>query len=91
MSGEEIQKRLNKEIIKIETSDEAWIDVQDELPDEDCSVLVATPEYVAIGVRLQGDWEVFLTPWDGPYDESDYEVTHWRPMPLLPTRNFDSD
>lgn len=91
MSHEEMQHASTKELIEIESSDEAWIDVEDELPEEDCSVLVATPEYVAIGVRLEGDWEVFLTPWDGPYDESDYEVTHWRPMPLLPIRNLDSD
>lgn len=63
-----------------------WIDVKQELPQEDIDVLA----YLEDGAQcraLVNDGEWFEHATTGDYEMVNFEVTHWMPLPDPPTNS----
>lgn len=70
-----------------EISNGGWISVKDRLPEEDHDVLLKFPSGMAVGLRINGEWNVASGGgwYTGVFtDDGDELPTHWMPLPEPP-------
>ena len=89
--SEELSSRSDEPESAAESLKKAgWIDVNERLPEEGLTVIVATAEgNVALGFNILGEddeyeWEVDFVPWSLQSEKEGMEVTHWAHLPLHP-------
>jgi hypothetical protein len=80
----EVKNQLSAEI---QQDKDHWIFVDDEVPEEDTTVLVYTTYDIYAFGRFMGDqWDVKGAPWEAD-GGSDEEILYWRYLPMAPIEN----
>jgi hypothetical protein len=63
-----------------------WTSIKKQLPEEGDVVLLVVKSYVRPSIGYYEDGEYWLEDSQEPLSDSGLKVTHWQPLPELPTK-----